>query len=87
MGGRVWRMFPVETHRGCPYKYSFCNSPSQMAMYRDELGENYLWRKTFDNMFRELNFYKEEMGAARFFVVDQEPSDTGVRQAVDSLQP
>ena len=63
MGGRVWRMFPVETHRGCPYKCAFCNSPSQMAMYRNELGENYLRRKTFDNMFRELEFYKEEMEA------------------------
>ncbi len=63
MGGRVWRMFPVETHRGCPYKCAFCNSPSQMAMYRAELGENYLRRKTFANMFRELKFYKEEMGA------------------------
>ena len=63
MGGRVWRMFPVETHRGCPYKCAFCNSPSQMAMYRNEIGENYLRRKTFENMFRELTFYKEEMGA------------------------
>ena len=63
MVGRVWRMFPVETHRGCPYKCAFCNSPSQMAMYRNELGENYLRRKTFDNMFRELEFYKDEMGA------------------------
>ena len=63
MGGRVWRMFPVETHRGCPYKCAFCNSPSQMAMYRNEIGENYLRRKTYENMFRELTFYKEEMGA------------------------
>ena len=63
MGGRVWRMFPVETHRGCPYKCAFCNSPSQMALYRNELGENFLRRKSFHNMERELLYYKEEMGA------------------------
>lgn len=63
MGGRVWRMFPVETHRGCPYKCTFCNSPSQMKMYQEEEGKSYLRRKRFDNMRRELLFYKNEMKA------------------------
>ena len=67
MGGRVWRMFPVETHRGCPYKCAFCNSPSQMALYRNELGENFLRRKSFKNMERELLYFKEEMGAEYFY--------------------
>ncbi len=63
MGGRVWRMFPVETHRGCPYKCTFCNSPSQMEMYQKEEGKSYLRRKKFENMRRELLFYKNEMKA------------------------
>jgi len=63
MAGRVWKMFPVETHRGCPYKCAFCNSPSQMKLYRDEAGENYLRRNSFEHIERELLFYKEEMGA------------------------
>jgi anaerobic magnesium-protoporphyrin IX monomethyl ester cyclase len=63
MGGKVYRMFPVETHRGCPYKCAFCNSPSQMAMYRTEQGKSYLRRKSFDNMRAELLYYKEEMKA------------------------
>lgn len=67
MGGRVWRMFPVETHRGCPYKCAFCNSPSQMALYRHELGENFLRRKSFKNMERELLYFKEELGAEYFY--------------------
>lgn len=62
MGGKVYRMFPVETFRGCPYKCAFCNSPSQMQMYR-EIGKNYLRRKTFDQMREELLFYKNEMKA------------------------
>ena len=63
MGGKVYRMFPVETFRGCPYKCAFCNSPSQEVMYREETGESYIRRKSFENMRRELLFYKEEMGA------------------------
>jgi len=63
MGGRVWRMFPVETHRGCPYKCAFCNSPAQMTMYRKETNSRYLRRKSFENILRELRFYKYEMKA------------------------
>ena len=63
MGGKVYRMFPVETHRGCPYKCAFCNSPSQVKMYKDEEGKSYLRRKSFDNIRKELMFYKNEMKA------------------------
>jgi len=35
MGGRIRRLLPVETHRGCPYTCSFCNSPSQNRLYSD----------------------------------------------------
>ncbi|OGX27655.1 MAG: hypothetical protein A2787_01990 [Omnitrophica WOR_2 bacterium RIFCSPHIGHO2_01_FULL_48_9] len=63
MGGRVWRMFPVETFRGCPYQCAFCNSPAQMKMYQQEEGKSYLRRKRFDNLRRELLFYKNEMKA------------------------
>jgi len=63
MGGRVYRMFPVETHRGCPYTCAFCNSPSQVQMYKKEGNQSYLRRKSFENMRRELLFYKEEMKA------------------------
>jgi radical SAM superfamily enzyme YgiQ (UPF0313 family) len=63
MGGKTYRMFPVETHRGCPYKCAFCNSPSQMKMYKEEVGTSYLRRKSFENMRAELLFYKNEMQA------------------------
>lgn len=63
MGGKVYRMFPVETFRGCPYKCAFCNSPSQEVMYREETGQSYIRRKSFENMRRELLFYKEDMQA------------------------
>jgi radical SAM superfamily enzyme YgiQ (UPF0313 family) len=63
MGGKVYRMFPVETHRGCPYKCAYCNSPSQMLLYKEEANSNYLRHKTFENMKKELEFYKNNMQA------------------------
>ena len=63
MGGKVYRMFPVETHRGCPYKCAFCNSPSQINLYKEESNTNYLRRKSFENMRLELLHYKNEMKA------------------------
>ena len=34
MGGTVYKMFPVETMRGCPYSCRFCNSPDQQRLYK-----------------------------------------------------
>ena len=39
MAGRVYKMYPVETIRGCPYTCKFCNSPDQMKLYKG-LGHN-----------------------------------------------
>ena len=33
MGGKIRRLLPVETHRGCPYTCAFCNSPAQNEIY------------------------------------------------------
>ncbi len=33
MAGKILKMLPVETHRGCPYTCSFCNSPGQNELY------------------------------------------------------
>ncbi len=35
MVGKVWRMFPIETARGCPYTCAYCNSPSQTTKFGD----------------------------------------------------
>ena len=63
MSGKVFRMFPVETHRGCPYKCAFCNSPTTMELYKTEVGTDYLRRKSFENIRKELLFYKNKMKA------------------------
>ena len=36
MAGKIYKMVPVETHRGCPFTCSFCNSPDQNTLYKKE---------------------------------------------------
>jgi len=63
MQGKVWRMFPIETHRGCPYSCGYCNSPSQNIIYA-EMGEHFFRKKQIDMVRKELehciNTYKAD---------------------------
>ena len=34
MAGKVYKMIPIETIRGCPFTCRFCNSPDHMAFYK-----------------------------------------------------
>lgn len=36
MQGKLRRMIPVQTIRGCPYTCAYCNSPSQIQIYKAE---------------------------------------------------
>ena len=47
MGGKVYRMFPVEIFRGCPYTCTYCNSPWQTELYKKEAKTKFLRRKSF----------------------------------------
>jgi len=58
MAGKVYKMYPVETIRGCPYTCKFCNSPDQMQLYK-ELGHNFFRKKKMDLVYKELKYFKE----------------------------
>lgn len=60
--GKSYRTFPVETHRGCPYKCAYCNSPSQETLY-SEIGEGYFKLKKVEGVRRELLHYKNTFNA------------------------
>jgi len=58
MGGKVRRLLPVETHRGCPYRCSFCNSPAQNRLYGSgdfTAGSSLFFRK------KSLDLVKQEI--------------------------
>lgn len=61
MSGRVYRMLPIETMRGCPYKCSFCNSPSQMSFYKEETNSKFFRKKKMDLVYKELRYFKDEL--------------------------
>jgi len=58
MAGKVYKMYPIETIRGCPYTCRFCNSPDQMKLYKG-LGHNFYRKKKIDLVYRELKYFKE----------------------------
>ena len=54
MQGKVTRMVPVETHRGCPYTCRFCEAPSLVALYKDGTGQQYFRLKSWDRVEAEI---------------------------------
>lgn len=67
MQGKVLRMLPLETNRGCPYMCTYCNSPSQRKMYKEQTGARHFRRKSTDAIEREIIFLKDEMKAEAIF--------------------
>jgi hypothetical protein len=61
MSGRVYRMLPIETVRGCPYTCRFCNSPDQVTLYRRETNSRFLRKRRMDLVYKELKYFKENL--------------------------
>ena len=59
MAGKVYKMYPVETIRGCPYTCRFCNSPDQMQLYK-KLGHKFFRKKSMDLVYKELKHFKQK---------------------------
>lgn len=70
MGGRIFKMIPVESYRGCPYACTYCNSPSQRAFATENALGNFMRRKSLDNLRNELRSYVEKYDPDFFFFVD-----------------
>lgn len=67
MAGKVYKMIPVETHRGCPYTCTYCDSPQQNKMYWDQTHSRYFRKKSFDKILEALIYYKNKWKAEYFF--------------------
>lgn len=67
MQGKVWRMLPVETHRGCPNKCAYCNSPTQTDLYRRNTQERYFRKKSFDVLRKEIIYYRDIYKTEAFY--------------------
>ncbi|MBF0546915.1 MAG: B12-binding domain-containing radical SAM protein [Candidatus Riflebacteria bacterium] len=67
MQGKVWRMLPVETHRGCPGTCTYCNSPSQTDLYRSQTGCEFFRKKSAAAIYMELVYYRDILKADSFY--------------------
>jgi len=70
MGGRLFKMLPVETYRGCPYSCTYCNSPSMLALTKEMGQGNFMRRKTMDVLREEFRYYFDKFSPEFFYVMD-----------------
>ena len=54
MAGKVYRMIPCETHRGCPYTCTYCNSPSQNTLHNENGLGKFFRKKSLEKVREEL---------------------------------
>lgn len=57
MQGKIMRMVPIETDRGCPYKCRFCEAPSLVNIYRENTGQYYFRRRSWQKAKGEIEEY------------------------------
>ncbi|NQU57203.1 MAG: B12-binding domain-containing radical SAM protein [Rhodospirillales bacterium] len=71
MQGRIYKTMGIETQRGCPYKCTFCNSPSNNTLYRSEGAGSFHRKKSVRRVAEELEFMQKHYGPEFiYFVVD-----------------
>jgi len=54
MCGKVYRMIPIETQRGCPYACRFCNSPEKNEFYNAQKAGRFFRKRTIKHVYDEL---------------------------------
>lgn len=71
MAGKIWKIAPVETHRGCPFTCAFCNSPDQQTLYKNETGSSFFRKRKMQKVYEDLKYFKEEFAIEyNFFWAD-----------------
>jgi radical SAM superfamily enzyme YgiQ (UPF0313 family) len=59
MYGKLYKMMPVETHRGCPYTCTFCNSPSQNVLYSQTTGGSFFRKRSMERVREDLLYFRD----------------------------
>ena len=57
MAGKWYRMLPIETIRGCPYKCAYCNSPTQVEFYKENNSGGFFRKKDVKLVHKELKYF------------------------------
>ncbi len=56
MAGRMYRMFPVESHRGCPGRCRFCGSALQNSVFKNSTGRHFFRKKSIHKLIEEIDY-------------------------------
>mgnify|MGYP001293591176 CR=1 FL=1 len=67
MEGEIYRMAPIETHRGCNNICTFCNSPLQNQIYKNQTGEKYFRAKSLQRIYEEIKYFVDTLKADYMF--------------------
>ncbi len=71
MQGKIYRAVGIETQRGCPYTCTFCNSPANNVVYKEEVDRIFHRKKSIKRVRKELDFLVKKYNPDLiYFVVD-----------------
>lgn len=70
LGGRVFKTVPIETYRGCPYQCTFCNSPMQVKIMRENHLGNYLRRNSIDGVRENIKHLIKHLDPEYLYFID-----------------
>lgn len=70
LGARIWKTIPIETYRGCPYTCTFCNSPTQVTIAKENEQGWYLRRKSMETLRVEIETMIERYDPEFFYIND-----------------
>lgn len=82
MGGRIFKTIPLETYRGCPYSCTFCNSPMQVEVMRENKLGSFLRRKRIDVVREEIKYLIDRHAPEYFYIID----DSFLARPEDEIQ-
>ena len=71
MMGKIYRMMPVETQRGCPYACRFCNAPGKVEMYNAEKAGRFFRKRTMKHVHEELKALVNSFGVEYIFFITE----------------
>jgi len=66
MQGKLRKMLPVTTIRGCPYTCAYCNSPSQIKIHKDQ-NKKFLRNSKISAVYSEINHLIREYKPDSFY--------------------
>lgn len=69
MQGKIWRTVGIETQRGCPFTCTYCNSPSQNTLAKQEYGARYYRKKSWHKVAEEIKTQRERHGVELLYML------------------